>query len=101
VFGTGATGGNDAAKRGLVLVKVADTGSGMTEEVRRKAFEPFYTTKGAKGHGLGLPSTLAILDSHGGTIEVSSTPSQGAEFRITLPLCSSDGHTTDNNDRIS
>jgi signal transduction histidine kinase len=55
-----------------VRVVVADTGTGMTAEVRRRIFEPFYTTKLATGTGLGLWVTQDIMDKHQGTIAVRS-----------------------------
>jgi PAS domain S-box-containing protein len=73
-----------AVENGKVLVTFADTGSGMTEETRRRIFEPFYTTKGAKGHGLGLALTYGIIERHGGDIEVTSKPGAGAMFVIRL-----------------
>ena len=72
----------------LLLFEVQDNGPGMTEEVRQRIFEPFYTTKGTgKGTGLGLSvSYFIITDYHRGTIEVESEPGQGCCFRIGLPL---------------
>jgi signal transduction histidine kinase len=64
----------------------ADTGRGMSPEVKRRIFEPFFTTKEVgKGTGLGLSITYGIIQKHGGTITVESSPGAGATFRITLP----------------
>jgi len=64
---------------------VADTGSGMTEEVRRRAFEPFFTTKGPKSTGLGLSVTYGIVQRHNGKIEIDTGVGRGTAVHITLP----------------
>ncbi|MDX2284146.1 MAG: ATP-binding protein [Bacteroidia bacterium] len=66
---------------------IRDTGTGMSEAVRRRIFEPFFTTKDVgEGTGLGLPISLGIIHQHKGRIEVSSMEGQGTEVRISLPL---------------
>jgi PAS domain S-box-containing protein len=62
-----------------------DTGTGMTQEVLEKAFEPFYTTKGAQGTGLGLALSYGIVKGHGGSIRVESEAGRGTTFLIELP----------------
>lgn len=75
-----------------VEIKIGDTGCGMTPEVRQRIFEPFYTTKPVgKGTGLGLSIVYRIIEDHGGTIQVESTPGAGSEFTIHLPLRQSRG----------
>ncbi|MGB5960078.1 MAG: CBS domain-containing protein [Coleofasciculaceae cyanobacterium] len=70
------------------VIRIADNGSGMTEVVRRRLFDPFFTTKSVgKGTGLGLSiSYQIVVQKHGGTIRCLSTPGQGTEFIIEIPL---------------
>jgi two-component system, NtrC family, sensor kinase len=68
-------------------VEISDTGCGMSEEVKKRIFEPFYTTKPVgKGTGLGLSLTWEIVQRHNGHIQVTSAPGQGTTFRVGLPL---------------
>lgn len=69
-----------------VYCVVADTGTGMTEEVRRRIFDPFFTTKSGKGSGLGLSVAYGIVARHGGEIEVQSVVGKGSAFTIRLPV---------------
>jgi PAS domain S-box-containing protein len=66
-------------------LRFADDGAGMSEEVRARIFEPFYTTKGAQGTGLGLFVSYGIVERHGGYIEVASGQGRGTTFVIDLP----------------
>jgi PAS domain S-box-containing protein len=68
-----------------VILRVRDTGEGMTEAVRRRVFEPFFSTKGPKGVGLGLSMSRKLIANMGGRIGVESAPGQGATFWIALP----------------
>jgi PAS domain S-box-containing protein len=80
---------------GRVRVSVADTGSGIAENVLPRIFDPFFTTKsdasstpegGRKGTGLGLSVSYGIVREHGGEIEVESTVGQGTRFLLTFPI---------------
>ncbi|TMK82537.1 MAG: response regulator [Actinobacteria bacterium] len=71
---------------GTVLVEVRDTGSGMAEDVRRRCLEPFFTTKGERGTGLGLAMAYGILQRHGGSIEIESELGKGTTFQLRLPV---------------
>ena len=76
-----------------VFVSVADTGKGMSEEVKQRIFEPFFTTKEAgKGTGLGLSISADIIRKHGGTISVESEVGKGTTFTVMLPVNSSLQH---------
>ena len=68
-----------------LTIAIQDFGAGIRPENLRRLFEPFFTTK-AEGTGLGLNITRRIIREHGGTIEVSSMPHEGATFAFTLPL---------------
>jgi two-component system, NtrC family, sensor kinase len=70
-----------------VWVEVRDTGRGMTEEVKRRIFEPFYTTKPVgKGTGLGLSLSFSILQKHHGRFDVESVVGEGSRFRVWVPV---------------
>ena len=69
-----------------VEITVADTGTGMPDEVRSRVFDPFFTTKGKAGMGLGLAVSYGIIRRHGGTVEVESEPGRGSTFRFRLPV---------------
>ncbi len=69
-----------------VELSVQDTGSGMTEEVRRRAIEPFYTTKPTgQGTGLGLSQVYGVAGESGGTLLIDSEPGRGTTVRLILP----------------
>jgi signal transduction histidine kinase len=74
-----------------VKICIRDTGVGMTADVKKKIFEPFYTTKEVgSGTGLGLSISYGIIEQHGGNIDVISQPGKGTEFIISLPITQSD-----------
>jgi signal transduction histidine kinase len=68
------------------LLQVRDSGTGMTEEVRQRCLEPFFSTKGDSGTGLGLAMVYGIVKRHGGTLDLVSQPGQGTTFTIRLPF---------------
>ena len=69
-----------------VLIRVMDNGAGMTEANQQRLFEPFHSTKGYRGTGLGLVVTRKIIAEHDGTVQVESKPGEGTMFLISLPL---------------
>ena len=73
-----------------VKIEVADSGTGMTEEVRQRCLEPFFSTKGKEGTGLGLAMAFGIIRRHEGTLEIDTAPGKGTTFRLTLPC----GHSS-------
>lgn len=77
---------------GLVALSICDTGNGMSEEVRRRCLEPFFTTKGARGTGLGLAMVFGIIQRHGGTMDLQSAPGEGTTFTFRFPVALSDPH---------
>ncbi len=72
--------------RETVAVKIADTGSGMSQDQLANLFQKFYTTKGVKGTGLGLYLSRQIIEAHGGSISVMSEQGVGTTFTINLPV---------------
>jgi len=76
---------NPAAQQ-RIAVEVCDTGVGMSEETRRHCLEPFFTTKGERGTGLGLAMVYGIVQRHGGEIEIESAPGLGTTFRLLFPI---------------
>jgi signal transduction histidine kinase len=80
----------------MIVVEVADTGTGISPDVQTRIFEPFFTTKGEQGTGLGLAMVIGIVERHNGEIGVSSAEGQGTTFSLRLPAASApadvDGH---------
>jgi signal transduction histidine kinase len=77
-----------------VLLEISDTGNGMTEEVKARIFDPFFSTK-RLGRGLGLSSVQSIVRRAGGAISIVSAPGQGSRFRVWLPRWDSAGFFSD------
>ncbi|HKW91544.1 MAG TPA: ATP-binding protein [Methylomirabilota bacterium] len=76
------------ARDDRVYCSVTDTGGGMPEEVRRRALEPFFTTKGPKATGLGLSVAYGTVQRYGGTLTVESVEGQGTTVEVSLPTAS-------------
>ena len=68
-----------------VALEVIDTGTGMTEEVRARCLEPFFSTKGERGTGLGLSMTFGVIKRHNADLEIESRCDHGTTFRISFP----------------
>ena len=71
-----------------VCLSVADTGTGIADDIQARIFEPFFTTKGEAGTGLGLAQVYGIVRQHEGHIGLETQPGQGTTFRVYLPACS-------------
>jgi PAS domain S-box-containing protein len=71
---------------GEACLAVSDTGMGMTPEVQRRLFDPFFSTKGVRGAGLGLSVSQALIKGHHGELTVHSEPGRGTTFIIRLPV---------------
>ena len=69
-----------------VIITITDTGTGMSSEVKSRLFNPFFTTKGKAGTGMGLAVSFGIVRRHDGSIEVDSEINRGTTFRVSLPL---------------
>lgn len=69
-----------------VVVEVMDTGMGMDESTRRRCLEPFFTTKGERGTGLGLAMVFGMVQRHGAEIEIDSSPGQGTVARLSFKV---------------
>jgi two-component system NtrC family sensor kinase len=77
---------DEAGVRDYIEIKISDNGSGISKEDLPRIFEPFYSTKGQKGTGLGLAVIWGIIDNHDGTINVESEQGKGTTFSILLPI---------------
>jgi PAS domain S-box-containing protein len=75
-----------AASAEHVVLEVADDGVGMSPDVRQRCLEPFFTTKGERGSGLGLSMVYGVVQRHGGEIEIDSAPGRGTAVRVSLPV---------------
>jgi signal transduction histidine kinase len=71
---------------GMVHLEVTDTGVGMDEETRKRCLEPFFTTKGERGTGLGLAMVFGVIERHSGEIEIESQQGQGTTVRLSFPV---------------
>jgi PAS domain S-box-containing protein len=80
-----AAEGRQSERKRWVIVSVTDTGVGITKEVLSRVFEPFYSTK-SSGTGLGLAIAYRIMENHGGTIHLTSSPGIGTTVIVTFPV---------------
>jgi len=71
----------------LAKVEISDRGPGVQDKYKEHIFEPFVTSKGKNGTGLGLSNARKVIEKHSGTIEVKDNPGGGACFVIHLPMC--------------
>lgn len=83
-----------------VEVRIADTGTGMTEEVKRRVFDPFFTTKGVGNSGLGMSVSYGIVKRHGGEILIESEQGKGTAFVLHLPVGYGEEEQTEGMPRI-
>jgi PAS domain S-box-containing protein len=77
---------SDGAAPGQVLVEVRDTGIGMDESTRRRCLEPFFTTKGERGTGLGLAMVYGAVQRHGASVDIESAVGRGTTVRLSFPI---------------
>ena len=86
IHGGGTITVSVGADAGAAVIRVEDTGAGMTPEVAARCLEPFYTTQpGGKGTGLGLPIARGIVERHGGALTFTSAVGRGSTFTVRLP----------------
>jgi len=80
------------SKERLIVVEVKDNGPGMTPEVKARVMEPFFSTKGSRGTGLGLAVALKTIEEHGGEMTLDTEVGRGTTFRIEIPIMEPEGH---------
>lgn len=81
----GASGSGTSPSSQYVHIEVSDTGMGMNEDTRRRCLEPFFTTKGERGTGLGLAMVYGVMQRHSGEIQIDSTAGTGTTMRLVFP----------------
>ncbi len=91
---------NEGTEGDQVAIEVHDQGTGMDEETRRRCLEPFFTTKGERGTGLGLPMVFGMVQRHSAGLEIESEPGRGSTVRLlfavpeaTVPAAPGNGGT--------
>jgi signal transduction histidine kinase len=82
--------GVDGNEVGRPCVEVSDTGVGMSEETRKHCLEPFFTTKGERGTGLGLAMVYGMVQRHGGDLQIESEPGKGTTMRLAFPAAAAE-----------
>jgi signal transduction histidine kinase len=75
-----------APEGGGVKITISDDGAGMEPDIAARAFEPFFTTKGGQGIGLGLPIVQGIVERHGGSVSLVTSPGKGTQVTVSLPV---------------
>jgi PAS domain S-box-containing protein len=75
---------SDGGGRNRIAIEVTDTGVGMDEDTRRRCLEPFFTTKGERGTGLGLAMVYGVAERHGATLDIDSQPGKGTTVRLSF-----------------
>jgi signal transduction histidine kinase/ActR/RegA family two-component response regulator/HAMP domain-containing protein len=88
------TSAPDAGPAEVVCLEVSDTGVGMDEQTRRRCLEPFFTTKGERGTGMGLAMVYGMARRHGAELEIDSAPGKGTTVRIIFPAAASSADET-------
>ena len=76
---------SDAPPQRCVRIRISDQGCGMSPEIARNVFDPYFTTKGEAGTGLGVPQVAAFMRSSGGTMDLSTEPGVGTSFDLLFP----------------
>jgi CheY-like chemotaxis protein len=82
---TSTVGDGGAGPPEAFTLEVTDTGTGMDEETRRRCLEPFFSTKGERGTGLGLAMVFGVMQRHEGEVEIESQPGRGTTVRLRFP----------------
>jgi signal transduction histidine kinase/CheY-like chemotaxis protein len=83
---TRVVGGSNGSAPAEVVLEVSDNGIGMSEETRKRCLEPFFSTKGQRGTGLGLAMVYGVMERHEGKIDVESELGEGTTFRLVFPV---------------
>jgi signal transduction histidine kinase/ActR/RegA family two-component response regulator len=83
--GSASAGAHNGNPTGQVSLEVCDTGVGMDEDTRRRCLEPFFTTKGERGTGLGLAMVFGMAQRQSATLEIDSAPGKGTTVRLIFP----------------
>ena len=91
--GGGTLGVTVRRDRASAILEVHDTGHGMSPEVRERAFEPFFSTKGPNGSGLGLAEVYGVIKRHNGRVEIESEVGKGTTMRLLFPVADPAMHT--------
>lgn len=84
-----------------VLLSITDTGEGMDEATKQQIFDPFYTTKGEQGTGLGLSQVYGFVERSKGAIDVTSTPGRGTQLRLYFPRASTDSDIEETSNKLT